>query len=340
MSGLVHDDQLALRPGVVEPPDDAEEVAEVQAALHEGARDALQQVRVPQDHALVVAVAHALALAEEVAVAPVVGDGTGEAPAELRVPVPGDRTGRCGDDRRLPVGPGPGGPVPDRRVGRLQETVVGGGQVALALLRGQLGEEPLVRLREDLPQAPGQQGHLGVRAGRDPGQHQFGHHPGVRLRVPQAQCRAPGHAPHQPPLDAQVGTQPLQVGHEVGGRVDAHVGVVGARAGQGPSGAALVEQDDPIGGGVEVPPEIGAGPAPRSPVQDQGWLAVRISAGLPVDAVAVADVEHAVVVRFDHRIEAHRSTVARRPGPIIPFTGPAAPPSGPPYAAPPGASRG
>src|SRR5690606_40870404 len=37
VAGLVHDDQVAVRPGVVEPPHDAEEVAEVEAALDQGA---------------------------------------------------------------------------------------------------------------------------------------------------------------------------------------------------------------------------------------------------------------------------------------------------------------
>src|SRR5690606_39808609 len=73
VAGLVHDDQVAVRPGVVEPPHDAEEVAEVEAALDQGAGNALEEVRVPQDDALVGG------LAQEVVVAPVVGDGTGEA---------------------------------------------------------------------------------------------------------------------------------------------------------------------------------------------------------------------------------------------------------------------
>jgi hypothetical protein len=38
-------------------------------------------------------------------------------------------------------------------------------------------------------------------------------------------------------------------------------------------------------------------------VHDHGGLAVRIAADLPVDEVAVADVEHAVLVRFDRGIQ-------------------------------------
>src|SRR4051794_41853128 len=75
---LVDDGQLAAGPGVVETPDGAEEVAEVETALDEGAGNVLEQGRVPQDHAFVVA------LAEEAVVAPVVRDRPGEAHAELR----------------------------------------------------------------------------------------------------------------------------------------------------------------------------------------------------------------------------------------------------------------
>jgi hypothetical protein len=39
-------------------------------------------------------------------------------------------------------------------------------------------------------------------------------------------------------------------------------------------------------------------------VEDEGWLAGRIAAGLPTDAVAVAHVEQAVLVGLDSRVEA------------------------------------
>src|SRR5690606_34098863 len=89
-----------------------------------------------------------------------------------------------------------------------------------------------------------------------------------------------------------------------------------ARGRPGPSGAALVEQDDPVGGRVEVAPQVRSGPGARTAVQHHRGLAVRVAAGLPVDAVAVTDVQHAVVVRFDRRVSAH-------PGTLMPPAGPA-----------------
>ena len=47
----------------------------------------------------------------------------------------------------------------------------------------------------------------------------------------------------------------------------------------------------------------GPQPGARPAVNDQRRLAVRVAADLPVDEVAVADVEHPVVVRLDRRIQ-------------------------------------
>src|SRR5205085_1825120 len=50
---------------------------------------------------------------------------------------------------------------------------------------------------------------------------------------------------------------------------------------------------------IELTPVIGARPAARSAVQEDDGLAVGVAAKLPVQAVAVADVEHAGLVWFD-----------------------------------------
>ena len=46
-------------------------------------------------------------------------------------------------------------------------------------------------------------------------------------------------------------------------------------------------------------------PEPGPAVHDERRLAVRVAARLPVDEVAVADVEHPVVVRLDRRERLH-----------------------------------
>jgi hypothetical protein len=55
----------------------------------------------------------------------------------------------------------------------------------------------------------------------------------------------------------------------------------------------LVEQDHPVDRRVEEPPPGGAGSRAWAAVQHQRRLAERVAATLPVDAVAVANVEHA-----------------------------------------------
>ena len=69
------------------------------------------------------------------------------------------------------------------------------------------------------------------------------------------------------------------------------------------SAAALVEQHDAVALGVEESPVPGRGARARSAVQEHDRLALGVAALLPVDAVAVADDEHAGLVRLDRGIE-------------------------------------
>src|SRR6266571_5008738 len=73
-----------------------------------------------------------------------------------------------------------------------------------------------------------------------------------------------------------------QVVRGVGREVDRDV--TGVR--RASSGAALVEQDDPVGRGIEVPAMLVGAPGPRAAVQDDGRLPPRIPADLPVHALA------------------------------------------------------
>ena len=89
-----------------------------------------------------------------------------------------------------------------------------------------------------------------------------------------------------------------------------------------PAAAALVEQHDAVLRRVEQPTLGRARAAARAAVQEHDGLAVGVARGLPVHLLAVADVEHAGVVRFDLGVEvAHQATIgedargARRVGP-------------------------
>ena len=76
-----------------------------------------------------------------------------------------------------------------------------------------------------------------------------------------------------------------------------------------PPTVPLVEQDGAIRRRSEQPAmpvrTAGTGPA----VHDQRGLAVRIAARLPIDEVAVANVQHSLLVRFD--VRKHSSHYAR-----------------------------
>jgi hypothetical protein len=67
--------------------------------------------------------------------------------------------------------------------------------------------------------------------------------------------------------------------------------------------AALVEQQHAVLRGVEEAPVFRRAAAARAAVQEHRGFAVRVSAHLPVDLVAIAGVEHAGLEGLDRRIE-------------------------------------
>ena len=67
--------------------------------------------------------------------------------------------------------------------------------------------------------------------------------------------------------------------------------------------AALVEEEDVVALRVELAAVVGAAAGAGSAVKEDGRLGARSPAALPVEAVAVADVEPAALVGLDRRIE-------------------------------------
>ena len=98
VAGVVDQDELAVRPGVREQPGRAEQVADVEAALHDHSGDAVQPGRVAQH----------LPLGQPGPGPPVVRHDPRERHPEVRVRVAAVRPRRGRDDRLLPVAPGPG----------------------------------------------------------------------------------------------------------------------------------------------------------------------------------------------------------------------------------------
>src|SRR5438445_9386980 len=78
-------------------------------------------------------------------------------------------------------------------------------------------------------------------------------------------------------------------------------GVTGVRSAA--SAPALIEQHDAVAVWIETAAHSRRASLPRSAVHHQGRLAVRVTAGLSVHAIAIADFEHALVVGFDRRVE-------------------------------------
>src|SRR5258708_9769281 len=82
-----------------------------------------------------------------------------------------------------------------------------------------------------------------------------------------------------------------------------HLRREGARVGGRTSAPALIEEDDPVPLRIECPPHVRRTPLPRPPVEHDSGFAVRRARNLPRADVALADFQHAPLVRLNRRIE-------------------------------------
>lgn len=145
----------------------------------------------------------------------------------------------------------------------------------------------------------------------DAAQNEFGDPVGMRLRVGESQRRPPGTAEDLPAVDAEMGTKPLHVGDEVGRGVHAQIRAVGdVRAGL--SATALVEQHDPVLRGIEEASLGRRGPTAGTAVHEDHGLSLRVARGLPVDLLAVADIQVTGLVGLDLRVEVTHGRQRRR----------------------------
>ena len=149
----------------------------------------------------------------------------------------------------------------------------------------------------------------------DAAHDQFADAIGMRLGIGERQRRAPGAAEHQPFVEAAHLAQPLDVGDQMPGGVGVERGV-----GRRLSAAALVEQDDVVELRVEQPPVLWRDAAAGAAMQEHRRLGALGAGALPIDLVAVADIEHAGRVRLRSRdrgcaVHAHscQPAAARRP---------------------------
>ncbi len=237
------------------------------------------------------------------------GDDAGERHPETGVRITGVGAAGPDVDGLLPVAPVPRGPLPHGGVLGAQQPRVGGRQIAVAVGRGHAGQEAFPGGGEVLAEAAGEQIGLRAAAGGQAGEHHREDAVRPAQGVQQPEHAPPGAAEDQPPVDAEVVAQQVHVVEQTVGGVRAEAGCRVGGVRRAAPAAALVEQHQPVGRGVEVPPRPGRAAGARPAVHDDGGDAVGISAGFPVHAVALAHVQHAVGVRLDLRVQrAHRSS--------------------------------
>ena len=248
----------------------------------------------------------------------VVRDDARERHAEPRVLVARVRL-RVGGRRHdgvLPRAPVARGLLAHGYVRIVQQLVVGSDEVAVAHALGDAGPETLPCLREVPADTVVQPVDLRPACRADCHQHHLRHPIRMLLRVRERERRAPAVAEHEPPLDTEVLAELLDVTDEVRRRVRCEIGGRLARVRGAATRSALVEQDDPVPARVEEPPVGRCTTAARSAVQDDRRLARCRTAGLPVDDVAVAHIEHPALGGLDRRVEVGHATgycAARRP---------------------------
>src|SRR5580658_6914559 len=122
------------------------------------------------------------------------------------------------------------------------------------------------------------------------------------FRVGKSESTAPGAAEHQPSVDFQMLAQPFDVRDQVCGVVARKIGVWCACVRRAPSAIALIEEHDAIGGWIEQPAMPLGTSRSGTAVQNEGRLTAWIAASLPVEEIAIADLQHAMRVRRYLRI--------------------------------------
>ena len=105
--------------------------------------------------------------------------------------------------------------------------------------------------------------------------------------------------------------QPLHVGQQMLGGVAAHVRGGITRVWDTASAAALIEQHRSIAVRIEGLAHSRRAPRSRPAVDRQGRLAIRVSAGLPVHAIAVTNFQHPLVIRLDGRVQLDHALILR-----------------------------
>jgi hypothetical protein len=121
---------------------------------------------------------------------------------------------------------------------------------------------------------------------------------GCVSRIGKRQRRTPRAAEDLPFLNANHFSQAFDIGHKIPGRV-----VLKRRIRRRFATTALVKKDHVVARRIELPALIWRNAATGPTVQKNRWLGAFSPHALPIDGVAIADVEHTRRERFDFRIE-------------------------------------
>src|SRR6266566_5913451 len=110
-------------------------------------------------------------------------------------------------------------------------------------------------------------------------------------------------------------SQLFHVGDQMRGGVARQVGIEGTGVGRALPTVALIEEHEAVGAGIKQPAMPGRTSRTRTAVQDDGWLAMWIATGLPVDEIAVIHLQDALLVWLDLRIQLGHDSPASRSSP-------------------------
>jgi hypothetical protein len=127
------------------------------------------------------------------------------------------------------------------------------------------------------------------------------------LGIDQPKSHPPGHTDHPPAIDAEMHPQPLDVRDKMIGCIDRQVGIVLADQRAAPPAAALVKQHGPVCRRIEVASGVRRAAGARAAVQPDGGQALRGADGLPIQALAIANLECTEVVRLDGFVQIHHT---------------------------------
>src|SRR2546426_5497950 len=299
---VVNNDQLATGPALPKLPGDVDRRTQVDPAVDQDRGYAGETAAVTQQASIL----------EPGRVMPVVGDDACECHAKSWVLVTcvGLGVGMHRDVCILPTTPIFGRLLPNRPVRIVQQAGVSRDEITVPIRLRYAFAKPHPGLREIPPDVTGDPVDLSISGGDDADQGHLRPPVGKTLPIRQGERRTPRAAEDQPAVDREVFAEPLDISNQVVSRVGRKIHRIVARVRNTSAASTLVEQHDPVRGRIEKSAHARRASRARAAVEEQCRLPLGVATNLPIDEVAVADVEHALVERLDRRVHGHKPNFA------------------------------